>query len=192
LDFRFFPFLGRFLIRNERLDLILSPTFERFSFNQKQFPLVFQPLLDYIAINGTTEQTCQFFDQTMSKFEDHIKTARIGHIIIMEKLYRERTEEAFEKQKKIIKKCIASSEDQYKSRAIPIHYLTALKLNKYEYIFENNVDSNRNKYLKNIEIIAQSKSGNLDKALINLEKYVQQAVDRSIFYETVGIEYKNF
>jgi hypothetical protein len=138
-------------------------------------------ILNLIASKGTHEQTLQFYDKCIKNCD--IKEAldpRIP-IIMMEHLFKIGTEDAFEKQKEIRNKFEFKSMNK-SSRSGSFHFLTALKLNKYDYCI-NEIDNTSYEFnLKNILMIAQLRSNLIGDALSNLRDFIDHYLNSSISF----------
>jgi hypothetical protein len=162
------------------LDLVI--TFTQLVDNHRKLGLI----LNLIASKGTHEQTLQFYDKCIKNCDIKVALDPRIPIIMMEHLFKIGTEDAFEKQKEIRNKFKSMSKP---SRSDSIHFLTALKLNKYDYCINeikktSNVISSRN-----IRMIAQLRSSLIGDALSNLSNFTDYHSSSSIptiFDETVS------
>jgi hypothetical protein len=139
-------------------------------------------LLNHVASNGTYEQTLLLYIEFIQKkyYEDH----RV-YDIMLEKLHENGTEESFKLQKQIINK-MNSKNISY--RHDYIHFLTALKLKKYDYIIRK-IPRTTSIYYANIRMIALVKLEFIDEACDSLREYIQFNANHSIsilYDETVN------
>jgi hypothetical protein len=180
IKFGFISYLIDSLVIKNKLDLVITLT--ELVDNDRKLVLI----LNLIASKGTHEQTLQFYDKFIKNCD--IKEAldpRIP-IIMMEHLFKIGTEDAFEKQKEIRNKFKSMSKTW---RSDSIHFLTAFKLNKYDYCI-NEIKNTSNEYkYRNILMIAQLRSNLIGDALSNLSSFIDNYSNSSIptiFDETVS------
>jgi hypothetical protein len=180
INFRFIPYLIDNLVIKNKLDLVITLT--ELVDNHHKLVLI----LNLIASKGTHEQTLQFYDKCIKNCDIKVALDPRIPIIMMENLFKIGTEDAFEKQKEIRIKFKFMSKS---SRSDSIHFLTALKLNKYDYCI-NEIDNTSKEFkARNILMIAQLRSNLIGDALSNLRDFIvyhQNMSIPSIFYETVS------
>jgi hypothetical protein len=174
------PSLIDSLVSRDKLDLVISLT--KLVNNDRKLGLI----LNFIASKGTHEQTLQFYDECIKTCD--IKEALDPRIpvIMMEHLFKVGTEDAFEKQKEIRNKFKFLSKP---SRSDSIHFMTALKLNKYDYCLNEFKNTNNEINLINFRMIAQLRSGLIEDALMDLKDsihFLSNIPFPSILYETVS------
>jgi hypothetical protein len=135
--------------------------------------------LNLIASKGTHEQTLQFYDKCIKNCDiEEALDPRIP-IIMMEHLFKIGTEDAFEKQKEIRNKFKSMSKS---SRSDSIHFLTALKLNKYDYCINEIKNRINNLNSRNILMIAQLRSSLIGDALSNLSNLIDYHQNLSVHF----------
>jgi hypothetical protein len=168
------------LVLKEKLDLVIS--FTQLVDNHQKLGL----LLNFIASKSTHEQTLQFYDKCIKNCDIKVALDPRIPIIMMEHLFKIGTEDAFEKQKEIRNKFKLVKRIP---RSDCIHFLTALKLNKYDYCINEIKNRINNLNSRNILMIAQLRSNLIGDALSNLSKFIDNHSSSSIptiFDETVS------
>jgi hypothetical protein len=170
------------LVSRDKLDLVITLT-ELVNIHHK-----LGLLLNFIASKGTHEQTLQFYDKCIKNCDIERNLDPRIPIIMMEHLFKIGTEDAFEKQKEISNKFKSMVKS---SRSDCIHFLTALKLNKYDYCINKTGNRINEISLRNIRLIAQLRSNLIGDALISLADFVQSRTNKNmntffLFDETVS------
>jgi hypothetical protein len=176
----FIPYLIDSLVSRDKLDLVISLT--KLVNNDRKLGLI----LNFIASKGTHEQTLQFYDECIKNCDMKVALDPRIPIIMMEHLFKVGTEDAFEKQKEIRNKFKFLSKP---SRSDSILFMTALKLNKYDYCL-NEIENNSNDIkFRNIRMIAQLRSSLIEDALMGLTDsigFFSNMPVPSIFHELVS------
>jgi hypothetical protein len=168
------------LIIKKKIDLVIS--FTELVDNHRKLGFI----LNFIASKGTHEQTLQFYDKCIKNCDIERNLDPRIPIIMMEHLFKIGTEDAFEKQKEIRIKFKFISKPL---RSDSIHFLTALKLNKYDYCINEIKKTSSVFKFRNILMIAQLRSNLIGDALSNLRDFIDHNSNLpmpSIFYEIVS------